>query len=128
MARENSKGTELELFKGRKADLTRCMLHLLSNETLLKYDVHKAVKKQGFKKTRYGTITKKIKVLEQAGYLKEAGARKTQPGQDRILYETSFKALAALILNTTDLEDSFKKMDEVSGIMLLAFLAWLQYR
>jgi hypothetical protein len=115
LARENSKGTELELFKGRKADLTRCMLHLLSNETLLKYDLHKAVKKQGFKKTRYGTITKKIKVLEQGGYVQESGVRKTQPGQDRML-------------STTDLEDSFKKMDEESGIMLLAFLAWLQSR
>ena len=104
------------------------MLHLLSNEKLLKYDLHKAVKKQGFKKTRYGTITKKIKVLEQGGYVQESGVRKTQPGQDRILYETSFKALSALMLNTTDLDDSFKKMDEESGIMLLAFLAWVQYR
>ena len=122
MARENSKGTELELFKGRKADLTRAILHILSKEALVKYDVHKKIIAQGFKNTHYGTIKKRIKALQETGYLKEVGMRKTQPGNEGILYETTFKALSAMEVNVTDLDDFFRKLDEIGGLELLALL------
>ncbi len=122
MEQENSKGTELELFKGRKCDLTQAILHLLSKEALVKYDVHKKIREQGFIKTRYGTIKNRINELKEAGYLKEAGMRKTQPGNDRTLYETTFKALSAMELNITDLDDFYKKLDEIGGLELLALL------
>ena len=123
LARKRSKGTELAVFKGRKADLTHAILQILSKEALIKYDVHKKVVNQGFKDTRYGTVKKRIKILEETGYLRQAGARKTQPGSEGVLYEVTFKALAALKLNTTNLEDLFKYMDENSAIELLSFLA-----
>ena len=127
MAQENSKGTKLALFKGRKAELTHAILHILSKETpLIKYDVHKAIIKIGFKDTHYGTIKKRIKHLEETGYLKQAGSRKTQPGSEGILYEATFKALAALKLNTTDLEDLFEHMDEATAMELLALLTRIQ--
>ena len=122
MARKKSQGTELPVFKGRKADLTHAILQILSKEALIKYDVHKTIINQGFKDTRYGTIKKRIKILEETGYLKQAGIRKTQPGSEGILYEATFKALAALKLNITNLEDLFKHMDETSAIELLALL------
>jgi len=122
MAQNKSKGTELELFKGRKADLTRAILHILSEEVLVKYDVHKRIIDQGFKNTHYGTVKKRIKALQEEGYLKEVGLRKTQPGNEGILYETTFKALSAMELNITDLDDFFRKLDEIGGIELLALL------
>ena len=126
MARKKSKSTELAVFKGRKAELTHAILQILSKEVLVKYDVHKIITNQGFKDTRYGTIKKRIKILEETGYLKEVGVRKTQPGSEGILYEATFKALAAMKLNTTNLEDLFRDMDEVSALELLALLTRLQ--
>jgi DNA-binding PadR family transcriptional regulator len=122
MARNKVKGIELSVFKGRKADLTHAILQILAKETLVKYDVHKTLIKQGFKDTRYGTVKNRIRILEETGYLREAGLRKTQPGSEGILYEATFKALAALKLHTTNLEDLFKCMDEKSAVELLALL------
>ena len=122
MAGKKCKGTELAVFKGRKADLTHAILQILSKEALIKYDVHKAIINRGFKDTRYGTIKKRIRILEETGYLKQAGIRKTQPGSEGILYEATFKALAALKLNITNLEDLFNDIDETSAIELLALL------
>lgn len=122
MAGDKSRCTELAVFKGRKADLTRAILRTLSMEALVKYDAHKILKNQGFQDTNYGTVKKKIKLLQETGYLKEAGVRKTQPGSEGILYETTFKALAAIKLSTTDLDELFCKMDEDSALELLALL------
>ena len=123
MAEKESKGTELEVFKGKKADLTHAILQILSNEALVKYDVHKRILGQGFKDTHYGTVKKKIKILEETGYLEQAGVRKTQPGNEGILYQATFKALAALKLKTIDLDDLFRQMDEETASDLLALLA-----
>jgi hypothetical protein len=69
LAVKRSKGTDLAVLKGRKADLTHALLQILSNEALIKYDLHQHLIKQGFTDTRYGTVKKKIKILEEVGYL-----------------------------------------------------------
>ncbi len=123
MARKKSRGTSLAVLKGRKADLTQTILQILSIKALVKYDVHKAVVNQGFKDTHYGTVKKRIKTLEETGYIKQAGARKTQPGSEGILYEATFKALVALTLSRIDLDELFDQIDESTAIELLAILA-----
>jgi DNA-binding PadR family transcriptional regulator len=123
LAGKKRKGTELAVFKGKKAELTHAMLRALSKQALVKYDLHKTVTSQGFKDTHYGTIKKKIELLEETGYLKKASRRKTQPGSEGILYEATFKALAALKLKETDLDDLFRRMDESTALDLLALLA-----
>jgi DNA-binding PadR family transcriptional regulator len=123
MTASNSEGTELAVFKGIKADLTQAILRILSEEVLIKYDVHQRLKKQGFTDTRYGTVKKRMTALEGGGYLKKAGVRKTQPGNEGILYKTTFKGLAAMKLNVTNLDNLFVHMDEDSAVDLLAALA-----
>lgn len=123
MARKSCKGKELAIFKGRKPELTYAILRILSNEALVKYDVHKAMLKMAFEKTRYGTVKNKIKDLAEEGYLKEVGVRKTQPGSEGILYEATFKALAALDYDVTDFQQFFKDMDEEAAIEYLALHA-----
>ena len=126
MAWNKSNGTELAVFKGRKSELTHAILQILSKEALVKYDVHKKITKQGFKDTRYGTVKKRIKNLEETGYLREVGVRKTQPGNEGILYETTFKGFAAMKLNSTNLEDLFSHIDKQGAIELLALLIRIQ--
>ena len=116
------------MFKGRKPDLTRAILLALSKEALVKYDVHKAMVKLGFKDTNYGTIKKRILILEETGYVKQVGIRKTQPGSEGILYEATFKALAALEKNRTDLDELFELMNEMDAMEFLALLARIRAR
>ena len=123
MAGKKSKGTELAVFKGRKPDLTFAILLALSKEALVKYDVHKAMVKLGFKDTNYGTIKKRILILEQTEYVKQVGIRKTQPGSEGILYEATFKAWAALEQNRTDQDELFDHMNEMDAIEYVALLA-----
>ncbi len=123
MAKKRAKGIELAVFKGRKPELTLAMLKMLSNEALLKYEVHKALVNQGFKVTHYGTVKKRMAALEKEGYLKQVGVRKTQPGSEGILYEATFKALAALEHRIADQDDFFKNMDEEAAIEYLALHA-----
>jgi DNA-binding PadR family transcriptional regulator len=126
MAASNSEGTELAVFKGIKVDLTQAILRILSDEVLIKYDVHKKLVKQGFKRTRYGTVKKRISALEEGGYLKQAGVRKTQPGNEGILYETTFKGLLALKLSATNLDKLFENMDDDIALAMLAALEQVQ--
>ena len=130
MARKKSKGTELAVFKGREDKLNRAIFQILSgNEALVKYDVHKLVTDQrGFKRTRYGSIKKRIRILEETGYLKRAGERKTQPGSEGILYEATFKAMAALEQNRTDQDELFELMNETDAMEFLALLARIRAR
>jgi DNA-binding PadR family transcriptional regulator len=76
LAWNKRKGTELAVLKGRKTDLTNAIFQILSKEALVKYDLHKKILDQGFKDTHYGTIKKKIKILEEIGYLEQVGVRK----------------------------------------------------
>lgn len=128
MAQKKAKGTKLKVFSGREDKVNRAILQILSrNEALIKYDVHKQVAKQrGFKRTRYGSIKKRTKILEETGYLKRVGMRKTQPGSEGILYEITFKAYAAMKLDTITFEDLFDQMDEESALELLALMARIQ--
>ena len=128
MAGKKSKDTELAVFKGRKPDLTRAILLALSKEALVKYDVHKAMVKLGFKDTNYVTIKKRILILEETGYVKQVGIRKTQPGSEGILYEATFKALAALEQNRTDQDELFELMNEMDAIEFVALLARIRAR
>jgi hypothetical protein len=128
MARRKAKGTKLKVFSGREDKVNRAIFQILSsNEVLIKYDVHKRVTSQrGFKRTRYGSIKKRIRILEETGYLKRVGMRKTQPGSEGILYEITFKAYAAMKLDTTKFEDFFDQMDEESALQLLALMARIE--
>ena len=128
MAGKKRKGTELAVFKGRKPDLTLAILFALSKEALIKYDVHKAMVKLGFKVTNYGTIKKRILILEKTGYVRQVGIRRTQPGSEGILYEATFKALAALEQNRTDEDELFELMNEMDAMEYLALLARIRAR
>lgn len=124
MARKKSQGIKLAVFKDKEARLNRAIFQILSEKgALIKYDVHKLVTNQrDFKRTRYGSIKKRIRILEETGYLKRAGVRKTQMGSEGILYEITFKAYAAMKLDVTNFETLFDQIDEDSAIELLAFL------
>jgi len=121
------KNTKLSVFKGREAKLNRAIfqsLALKGAQTI--YDIHKHVRTfRGMKYTYYGNVNKRVRVLQQLGYVKEANIKSTKAGFEATEYELTTKAYLALMLDSTNLEDLLTRMDEDVASEILAAIARL---
>lgn len=119
------KNPRLSVFKGREAKLNRAIfqsLALKGPQTI--YDIHKQAKaNRGLKYTKYATVNKRVRNLEESGYIKKTGARKTKAGFEAQTYELTVKSYLALLLNSASLEELLDRLDENSGSTILADIA-----
>ncbi|MCJ7763096.1 hypothetical protein MUP38_06565 [Candidatus Bathyarchaeota archaeon] len=124
MARKKSKGTELSVFKGREARLNRAIFQILTRESpLVIYDIAQVIRKQkGFKHTKYTNVSRRVKALEQQGYLEQAGSRITQPGPQGTLYQPTTRAHVAFFFNRVSPDKFIKEADEETLMAELATL------
>jgi len=124
MARKKGKGTELSVFKGREAKLNRTILQTfahLGSQTI--YDVHKrVVETKGFKRTRYANVNIRVRTLEETGYLRKTGLKKTKAGLEAVLFEITTRAYIALLLNTLNIDGLIGELDEPTALTLLSSL------
>ena len=122
MAKGKDKSGRLSVFKGREARLNKAIFHILALKSpLITYDIHKEVKAQkGLKHTKYTNVLRRIRALEESGYLEKAGTRKTLPGSERVLYQLSSKTYLALLLNKVNIDDYIQKASEESALTMLA--------
>ena len=113
---------KLQVFKGREAKLNKAIIHILAVKgPLITYDIHKEVKAQkGLKHTKYTNVLRRIRALEELGYMEKAGTRKTLPGSERTLYKLSSKTYLALLLNKINLDSFIQTADEDTIIAMLA--------
>ncbi len=120
--KDKSGSARLSVFKGREAKLNRAIFHILALKgPLITYDVHKEVKAQrGLKPTKYTNVLRRIRALEESGYLEKAGTRKTLPGSERVLYKLSSKTYLALLLNKVNMDHYIQKASEESALTMLA--------
>jgi len=114
----------ISVFKGREAKLNRAIFQTLALKgPLIIYDIHKEVKAQkGLKHTKSTNVLRRIRALEESGYLEKAGTRKTLPGYERALYKLSSKTYLALLLNKINLDNFIQTADEDTIIATLAAL------
>jgi len=114
----------ISVFKGREAKLNFAVFHVLALKgPLIIYDIHKEVKAQkGLKHTKSTNVLRRIRALEESGYLEKAGTRKTLPGYERVLYKLSSKTYLALLLNKINLDSFIQTADEDTIIATLAAL------
>jgi len=112
----------ISVFKGREARLNKAIFHILALKGPLKiYDIHKEVKAQkGLKHTKSTNVLRRIRALEESGYLEKAGTRKTLPGYERVLYKLSSKTYLALLLNKINLDSFIQTADEDTITAMLA--------
>ena len=124
VARRKRKSGKLSVFKGREARLNKAIFHILALKgPLIIYDIHKEVKaKRGLKHTKSTNVLRRIRALEESGYLEKAGTRKTLPGYERVLYKLSSKTYLALLLNKINLDKFIQTADEDTIIATLAAL------
>jgi hypothetical protein len=122
--RAGADAARLSVFKGREARLNKAIFHILALKgPLIIYDIHKEVKAQkGLKYTKSSNVLRRIRALEESGYLEKAGTRKTLPGSERVLYKLSSKTYLALLLNKINLDSFIQTAKEESIIATLAAL------
>jgi DNA-binding Lrp family transcriptional regulator len=123
------KGPELSVFKGREAKLNRAIFQALAlkgPQTI--YNIHKQVRAyRGLKYTEYASVNKRVRSLEQSGYIKRTGARKTKAGFEAPIYELASKAYLATVLASINLEEMLRRIDEISSDEILAALKRTDY-
>jgi Trm5-related predicted tRNA methylase len=117
----------LFVFKGREARFNRAIfqsLALKGAQTI--YDIHKHVRTfRGLKYTYYGNMNKRVRALQQQGYVREVNVRGTRAGFEATEYELTTGGYLALMLDSVNLEDLLSRMDDDVASEILAAVATL---
>ena len=124
MQKGKAKSGRLSVFKGREARLNRAIFHILAlkgPQTI--YEAFKEVKTQkGLKNTKYTNVNRRVRILEESGYLEKVGTRKTQAGFQATLYQITARAYLAFLLNQINLDNFIATADEATVIAALGIL------
>jgi len=121
--RENGR---ISVFKGRKAKLN----HLIFRTLALKgpqtiYDIHKILKttrKQ--RQVRYSSLNKRVRSLEESGYIKKIGVKKTQAGFDATIYDLTARAYLAILLNSINLNELVEQADDTTATQIITDMVY----
>jgi len=115
------------VFKGREARLNRAIfqsLALKGAQTI--YDIHKHVRTfRGLRFTYYGNVNKRVRALQQLGYIKEVRVKSTKAGFEAVEYELTTRTYLALLLDSVSIEDLLNRIDEDLASEVLAAIATL---
>ena len=106
---------KLSVFKGREARLNRAIFWILalSPEPLIVYEITRKVKtRRSLRHTRYSVMNRRVRRLEDSGYVRKTGRRKTQAGFEAHLYELTMRAYLAIVLDRVGLEKFVQTADE----------------
>jgi Fe2+ or Zn2+ uptake regulation protein len=114
----------LSVFRGREARLNKAIFHILAHkEPQTIYDIHKEAKHQkGLSHIRYASVNKRVRFLEESGYIRKAGVKETKAGFQASLYEMTDKAYLAIMFDCISIEDLLKRVDDSNAQVLLASL------
>lgn len=126
MPRRKNQTGRISVFKGQKAKLNRAIFHILVGKgphTI--YDIHKTVKTQRrLKHVRYPSVNKRVRSLEETGYIKKIGVKKTKIGSEAIIYDLAARAYLAMLLNAINLDKLVIQVDEIAALTILGNIAW----
>jgi Trm5-related predicted tRNA methylase len=116
------KNTRLSVFKGREARLNRAIFQSLALKGVQTiYDIHKHVRTfRGLRYTYYGNVNKRVRALEQLGYVKEVRVKSTKAGFEATEYELTTRTYLALMLDSINPEDLLNRMDDDAALDILA--------
>ena len=126
MAKGKRKRAELSVFKGREAKLNYAIFQILAQkgpQTI--YDIHKIMKtRRRLRHVRYATVNKRVRALEESGYIRKIGRKKTKAGFKASIYELTIKAYLAILLNFIDLDDLLMRVDDATASAILAAIIY----
>jgi len=121
VAKRKAKSGRISVFKGREAKLNRAIFHILALKgPLTIYDIHKEVKaRRGLRRTRYASVNKRVRSLEESGYIKKIGVKRTRAGFKASIYELNARAYLAILLDSISLEVFLKRVNEATAQTIL---------
>lgn len=61
---------------------------------------------------RYASINKRVRALEESGYIQKVGVKISQAGSESTLYEPTARAYLALLLNKISLNHFIEETDD----------------
>jgi len=124
VAKGKDKSGRLSVFKGREARLNKAIFHTLAlkgPQTI--YDIHKQIQTQRvLRYTRYSSVNKRVRALEETEFVQKAALRKTKAGFEAIIYELTAKAYLSMLLNSMEFEQLLDRLDQRTASLLLVSL------
>lgn len=129
MAPRENQRSELSVFKGREAMLNRAIFKILALKGPQSTNsLYKNVKKlRGFSSKHYGNVNKRVRALEELGYVKAADIQNLKGRTKAVIYKLETKAYLALTLASISLETMLNRANEESATKILAAIAELLY-
>jgi predicted transcriptional regulator len=123
MARKKSKGTELSVFRGREARLNRAIIQALATKEpqTTRALRKKIIQIKGMKDTSYSTVNKRVRNLEQKGYIKKVEVKERIGGITNY-YELRPKAYLAKFFDSTTIEDLVERSNDKTALTILGTL------
>ena len=117
--------TQLSVFKGREARLNRMILLFLCRECCLNiWQVYKRVREtRGFRHLRYHVINRRIRDLEQGGFIEVTMVKETPQGQKVKYYQPTTKTYLTFLLDAVNLDQLIQSANNTDIITLLAALS-----
>jgi hypothetical protein len=121
-------GTDLSVFKGREARLNRAIFRRFSLQgAQTAYEHHRNVRSiKILRGTHYANVNKRVRALEQLGYVKKIGVRKTKAGFESAVFELTSRAYLAILMDSIDFDDLLERMSEDSTNTLMITFATLK--
>jgi hypothetical protein len=102
VTREQSKGTDLPVFRGTKAKLNRAIFEVLRVKKLASYDTYLEIRRmKGHRHYKYQVVDRRLKRLYDERWIFKNGIKRTQPGTDTPTYELSLRGQTALEMDKT---------------------------
>jgi DNA-binding PadR family transcriptional regulator len=112
----------ISVFKGRDARLNKAIFWILAKQgSLTIYDLWRKLRTQrDFAYIPYNTVNRRVRALEEKGYIEKSGERKTKTGFSVKLYQLSARAYLALLLDRINLDDFIEKAPHDSIIAAIS--------
>jgi len=68
---------------------------------------------------RYASINKRVRSLEETGYIKKIGVKKTKTGSEAIIYDLANRAYLAILIDSINLNELVMQADETTASAIL---------
>jgi DNA-binding PadR family transcriptional regulator len=101
----------ISIFKGREARLNKAIFLILARQgPLTIYEVWQKLRGQkDFAYIRYHIVNRRVRALEESGYIEKSGERRTKTGFAAKLYQLTARAYLALLLERINLDEFIEK-------------------
>jgi len=101
----------IRIFKGREARLNKAIFWVLAKQgSLTIYEVWLKLRAlRDFSYIRYHIVNRRVRALEELGYIEKSGERRTKTGFAAKLYQLTARAYLALVLGGINLDEFIEK-------------------